>query len=444
MFRQLRSIVGLLLVTCLGFASGILLYGALCGGLVPSNTWIGDLYIGERTPGQAVELLQWMNDSMRQRTLVLIAQDERYLVQADRIGVQIDMARAQDLVDDLVRSNTVWRRALGSIRSANHDTYVPLPMSFDQSAVDALIDELAKRIDQPPVDARYNIASRRFVPEKPGYMVDRTALVSAMMDGFQQVGPAVIDVPISVVSPSVTLELLERLQISECISSYQTTFDASDKPRSSNIKLAAELVDGTILLPSEEFSFNRRVGPRTREAGFLEAIEIVDNEYVIGVGGGVCQVSSTLYNAAVLARLEIIERRPHSRVSTYVPAGRDATVYYPVIDLRFRNSLERPVMISAQVESNVVRVAVIGSPLEARRVEFVTRTIATLLPQTNRVADPTLAPGKEVVEQESATGVVVEAYRRVFADDGSLVSEEIVSRDTYPPVNRVVRVGTGM
>lgn len=444
MFRQLRSIIGLLLITCLGFASGVLLYGALSEGQIPGNTWIGDLYIGGRTIDQALELLKWMDNSLEQRTVVLTAQSERYLVPADRVGVQIDMVKAEDLIDDLVRSNTLLRRATGSLRSADIDSHIVLPMLFDQSAMDALIDELAQKIDQPPVSARYNITSQRFVPERPGCMVDRTALASAIIEGFRQTSPIVIDVPISVVDPAVTLGMLERLQISECISSYQTAFDPGDKPRSSNIRLAAELVDGAILLPSQEFSFNGRVGPRTREAGFMEAKEIVDSEYVIGIGGGVCQVSSTLYNAAILAHLQIVERRPHSRVSTYVPAGRDATVYYPAIDLCFRNALERPVMVSAQVESNVIHVAVISSPIEARRVEFVTRTIATLYPETHRVADPTLAPGQEVVEQESATGLVVEAYRRVFADDGSLVSEEVVSKDTYLPVNRVVRVGIGM
>lgn len=444
MSRQLRYIFCLLLIAGLGFVCGIVAYSGVSSGRIPEGTWIGQLYVGGRTPSEAVELLEWLDGSIQQREVLLDAQGTIYRVSGQSLGVHIDMEDARQLIEELAGSHSLIMRALNSVMQAELDTHRHLPIKYDQAAMDSLCEQIAVATDTRPVNARYDITSQRFVPETQGFVVDRAELQSALLAGLQQVGPITIDVPIEPARPDVARDLLDSLRISTCISSYQTAFSLDDVPRSLNIRRAAELIDSTILLPQQEFSFNERVGPRTREAGFHEAKEIVDSEYVIGIGGGVCQVSSTLYNAAVLAMCDVIERRPHSRVSSYVPAGRDATVYYPAIDLRLRNSLDAPVMISAQVERNVLYIAVLSSPEAQRRVEIATKLVATLLPGVDEVDDATLPAGKEVVDQEAEVGFVVETYRRVYAGDGRLVSDELLSRDTYPPVNRVVRVGAEM
>ena len=444
MNRQLRAIFWLILIACAGFVCGILLYSAFSAGKIPENTWIGQLYVGGRTRSEALELLKWLDNSIRERTVVLNAQGRSYRVSSQSLDLRVDMEKARQLVDELINSFDLIAKMLDTFGWTRPDTYNELPLRFNRVNVDLLCDQLAAEIDRPPVNARYDIVRQKFIPETDGLSVDRKRLEAALLTGFQQSSAAPIEVPVVVVEPRLTLGLLENLRISTCISSYLTKFNSDDIPRSLNIRRAAELIDGTILLPNEEFSFNERVGPRTREAGFLEAIEIVDSEYVIGVGGGVCQVSSTLYNAAVLARLAVTQRRPHSRVPSYVPAGRDATVYYPAIDLRFRNTSGSPVMLSAQVEDNVIYVAVLGSGNERKRVEIATKVVATLSPSVDLMPDPSLQAGVEIVDQESEMGLVVETYRRVYESDGRFVSEELLSRDTYPPVNRVVRVGVGL
>lgn len=442
MIQQLRSIFGLVLVTCLGFFCGVLAYGGLSGGRIPDNTWIGELYVGGRTRSEAVELLEWLDDSLRNREIVLSAEGISLSVTGEDLGVRVDMEEAERLVDELLRSQTLVGRAVDSFRAAPADNCEPVPMVYSEAAMDALYQRLAAEIEEDPISARYDIPGKRLVQERLGAFVHRDALVSAIVERFQSDRPGGVDVPVASSSPAVTMELLSRLRIVECISSFETSFDSRDVPRSSNIARAAELIDGAIVMPSEEFSFNGQVGPRTRETGFQEAKEIVDSEYVIGIGGGVCQVSSTLYNAAILAGFEVVERRPHSRVCAYVAAGRDATVYYPVIDLRFRNSLEAPVMLSLQVEGNVIHAAVVGNPQTRKRVEVTTRTVSTLAPKTDHIMDATLPSGREVVEQEAESGLVVETHRTVYSGDSVL--DEVLSRDIYPPVNRVLRVGAGM
>ena len=443
MIQQLRNILGLVLVTCVGFFCGVLAYGGMSGGRMPESIWIGELYVGGRTRSEAVELLEWLHESLPNREIVLNAAGTDLRVKGADLGVGVDMEEAERLIDRIVHSQTLIGRAIDSFKAAPADAQVPVPLVYSEPALQALSERLAAAIDKPPVNARYDIVLQRFVPERMGARVDRDALVDAILEGFELAQPGAVQVPVTISSPQVTLELLSRLGIAECIASFKTEFDTRDRPRSSNIARAAGLIDGAIIMPSEGFSFNDRVGPRTREAGFEEAREIVDSEYVIGIGGGVCQVSSTLYNAAILAGFEIVERRPHSRVSGYIQAGRDATVYYPTIDLRFRNRLEAPVMLSLQVEGNKLYAAVVGDPRARRLVEVTTRTVSTLAPKTDHILDATLPSGKEVVEQEPETGLIVETLRKVFARDGVQVSEEVLSRDVYPPVNRVLRVGTG-
>jgi len=441
--QQLRNIFGLVLVTCLGFFCGVLAYGGISGGRIPDNIWVGELYVGGRTKSEAIELLEWLHESLRDREIVLNAASTDLRIKGSDLGIGIDMEEAERLIDRIVHSQTLIGRAIDSFKAAPADAHVPPPLMYSEPAVQALYERLAAAIDRPPVNARYDIVLQRFVQERMGAQVDRGALVAAILEGFGLGRPGAVQVPVTTSSPQVTLELLSRLRITECIASFHTEFDSRDRPRSSNIARAAGLIDGAIIMPSEEFSFNEQVGPRTREAGFEEAKEIVDSEYVIGIGGGVCQVSSTLYNAALLAGFEIVERRPHSRVSGYIQAGRDATVYYPTIDLRFRNRLEAPVMLSLQVEGNKLYAAVLGDPRARRLVEVTTRTISTLAPKTDHILDATLPSGKEVVEQEPETGLIVETLRKVFTGDGVQVSEEVLSRDVYPPVNRILRVGTG-
>ncbi|MDD2234979.1 MAG: cell wall-binding repeat-containing protein [Desulfitobacteriaceae bacterium] len=145
--------------------------------------------------------------------------------------------------------------------------------------------------------------------------------------------------------------------IQEPVSQYSTRFNSSMTNRTHNVKLAAKTLDGIVLAPGVRFSFNGSVGNRTVEAGYLEAPIISGDAFVPGIGGGVCQVSTTLYNAALLAHLEILERHPHSMPVNYVPAGKDATVSYPTLDLKFRNSLKTYLAIRSLVEGNTLTIA---------------------------------------------------------------------------------------
>jgi len=185
--------------------------------------------------------------------------------------------------------------------------------------------------------------------------VDTSSLGSSVYDGIADGYGKAIKLNLTVKEPSV-----DTVMSSGLIAQYSTHFDSNLVNRTENLRLAAEAIDGKILAPGEPFSFNQSVGERTTEAGYKEALIIVGEEYTPGLGGGICQVSSTLYNAAILAHLKILERHSHSLPVDYVPAGQDATVSFGILDFRFRNSTDAYLLIRSSIEENTLTIQLYG------------------------------------------------------------------------------------
>jgi vancomycin resistance protein YoaR len=188
-----------------------------------------------------------------------------------------------------------------------------------------LLEGWREAIDRPPRNASLSLAEGGIVPQEQGRQLDVAAVKPLVLKALHGGAPT-LPLPVTPLYPDVTVADLRQTGISTLWSSFTTAFDSSDANRTANIRLSARRINGHIVYPGQCFSFNQVVGPRDREHGFKEALEIVDGEFVPGIGGGVCQVSSTLYNAVLLANLPIAERTNHSKPLGYVGLGRDATV----------------------------------------------------------------------------------------------------------------------
>ncbi len=226
------------------------------------------------------------------------------------------------------------------------------------------------------------------------------------------------------------------------ISRFSTKYDASNVNRSTNLAIAAGKINGKVLLPGEEFSYNKVVGKRTVEEGYKDAKIYADGGVVDGLAGGICQISSTLYNAALLANLEITERRNHSYPTSYLPVGRDATVVYGVIDLKFKNTRKYPIKIEASVKNGVATFVIHGIKEEKEYdIKLIPVTTATLGFGTQTVSDPSLPAGHQVVKQAGHAGYKVTTY--IEKTCGDEYSKEVLSNDTYQPMAKIIRVGAG-
>lgn len=219
--------------------------------------------------------------------------------------------------------------------------------------VRGLVIEMAMQEGRVPKEPELDKKTGRVIPEQPGIMVDIETTVSNVM---QAQANQTITLARNRVLSQYRAEDLENLTN---IGSYQTNIYGSQQ-RSTNIKLAAEALNNTVIWPNEHFSFNEIVGPRTPERGYLPAPVILMGANNYDYGGGVCQVSSTVYNAALEAELQIVERHPHSKPVHYVPIDRDATVAYGGYDLCIRNQTDNPVIIKSQVSQGRVWVSILG------------------------------------------------------------------------------------
>lgn len=249
-------------------------------------------------------------------------------------------------------------------------------------------------------------------------------------------------IPLKITKPKKTINNLGEEAFPDLLATFSTRFDGSNYNRNTNIKLAAKKVNGTVILPGEKFSFNTIVGSRTIEAGFKEGTAYVGGKVVPDVGGGVCQVSSTIYNTALLANMQIVERSNHMFTTGYVAASRDATVYYGSLDFVFKNSRKYPIKMVASANGGVCKVSIYGIK-EDKEYEVIIQSKITsyINPTTIYKEDPTLEEGKEIVEQTAITGCRSEGYK-ILKLNGKIVSQTLLSKDTYKSRNKIVRRGT--
>lgn len=230
---------------------------------------------------------------------------------------------------------------------------------IDQAKLNILSDQLDEKIRKPPKNAKLN-KQGEIVEEKPGVTLDRYKFAQRFQESFYYGEPTSIEIPMKHTFPRVDSELLAEIKEQE-IGHYVTQFKESNKERSHNIDLAAKAINNHVVFPREKFSFNKIVGERTKEKGYERAPVIVKGELAEDIGGGICQVSSTLYNAVDLKGIQIVERYSHSRSVPYVPPGRDATVSWWGPDFSFKNMYNHPVLIRAKSSNGQMDIRIFSS-----------------------------------------------------------------------------------
>lgn len=249
-------------------------------------------------------------------------------------------------------------------------------------------------------------------------------------------------IPLKITIPEKTLETLGEEAFPDKLSEFTTRYDASNKNRSTNLSLASEKINETIVLPGESFSYNKIVGERTISKGYKEAAVYSGGKVEKGIGGGICQLSSTLYNAILYSNLEVTSRSNHRFLTSYVQEGRDATVSWGTIDFCFKNTRNYPIKIVSTVNNGIVRVQIYGLREEKEyEVELQTTVLETIAYKTNYIYDNTLDEGTEVIEQYGSNGAKSETYK-ILRQNGVIISKTLLSTDTYSSLEKIVRRGT--
>lgn len=238
----------------------------------------------------------------------------------------------------------------------------------------------------------------------------------------------------------MTKQMLGELLFRDVLGEAVTTYNSAETNRTTNLKLATEKVNEIILLPGEEFSFNQIVGERTEARGFKPAIVFAGGEMVDGIGGGICQVSSTIYLATLRADLEVTERAVHAYTVDYVPLGQDATVQWGYLDYRFVNNTAYPVRVSAVMQDGTLTVRLYGTKTDPnRRVEVETVTTHTYPYSTEYVYNESLAYGTQRQTQRGKDGYQCETYQLIYNGD-TLLERRLANKSYYKSQTQIVEV----
>jgi vancomycin resistance protein YoaR len=251
-----------------------------------------------------------------------------------------------------------------------------------------------------------------------------------------------LEVPLTILQPDITLDALKEQGIERKIMQFSTSLGASGPGRIYNVESAAKAVNGTILPPGAVFDYGKAIEKAKIEYGFREAPVIVNGKLQAGVGGGICQVSSTLYNAALRTGLEIVERRNHSLPVNYLPKGQDATFAEGYINFRFRNTTGKYLVIKAAVQGRSLTIKLFGTFPQNVTYKVHSKIVEVLPPVDKYVNDSSLPRGGSRVIQNGKTGYVVETYSTRFVD-GKSTEVKKLSRDVYYAQKRLIAINRG-
>ena len=351
-------------------------------------------------------------------------EDNKLIITKGQAGVKIDTDKLlEELKEKLKGTEKIT-------------DYITIPVTEEQpTAID--IDKIHEEIYKEVKDAYYTQNPFEIHPEEEGIDFDVEAAKKALEEEKEE-----YEIDLKITKPKVTTSQIGTEAFPDQLATFRTNYDGGDKDRTTNLQLACNKINGKVVMPNETFSYNKTLGARTAAAGYKNAKVYEAGQVVDGIGGGICQISTTLYNAVLRANLEIVERRNHQFVTSYVEAGMDATVVYGMTDFKFKNTRKYPVKIIASAKNGVATVSLYGiKESEEYTFSFRTVTVSTIPTSTKYIDDATLPAGTEKVKQKGANGKKTETYMTKMLN-GKIVETKILSRDTYDAMQRIVLRGT--
>lgn len=429
-------------VALVGASLGVGVYYGAGDGRILAGVHLADTDLGRLSVPQASALLERFGKEFQEERITLKTADKNWEFTFGELGARLDTKKIITTAFEVGRRGSFPERLIQVWRASRHGMALREPIVLSERRLRQVVGQIARERNTPALNARIDLETGIQYPERSGLEVDIDGTAARIQAAVAARRPGIVRILERRVLPRTTLANLHQIGAVELLSTYSTLVGPESDHRTRNMMLAVRALDGAIIRPGEVFSFNATTGPKTPARGYLPAPEIADDRMVTGTGGGVCQVSSTLYNAALLAGMEVVERRAHSQFLDYIPLGRDATVYDGLIDLKLRNARAHPVVLSAQIKQSRLTVGVLGHKEDLPFPQVVVGQVEAVEPGVQNKFDPALPMGQRVIETNPKQGYRVNVYR-VFFKDGVEVGRELLSRDYYRAQDEVIRVGIG-
>lgn len=356
-----------------------------------------------------------------------------FVYSEDYKTVEVDASKIDELID-------VDKTLEVVLNNAQNDIYDSITPVLLKRADEGFDEELYSRLTRPAKDASVGMnedGSTYIIPEIVGIDADKDTFLKLYNEND---GNFTMDVKPTY--PEIMTEDLDIEFYQDVLGSYTSAYNVGLVNRSKNLSLAARLVNGTVIMPGKRFSYNTVVGKRTYERGFVDATVYTGEGTEEGIGGGICQVSSTIYCAQLRANLKTVARTNHSYTVVYVPLGQDATVVYGSLDYIFENDTNYPIRIDAYASGGYLTVKIMGTKIDkSLTYDVVSVTNSTIAKEEVKKETADLMLGETEVKQNGQNGAVVSTYK-VYYKDGVEQKREYIGKSTYKPMNKIVLVGT--
>ncbi len=407
-----------------------------------NNIFINNLNIlKSKFKRENIELNIGYNDEVLERNLVEVSTNVPGIVQECEYSIEDDklvITKGKDGI--VVEKDKIKEKIINEIKDLTRKVTTNVDLTVkEQKAGKVDIEKIYEEIYSEPQDAYIVDEPFQVIPDKDGVdlaitMEEAKAMLAEDKEEYS--------IPLKITKAKVTVAELGTKAFPNRLSNFTTRYDAGNISRTTNLGIATRKINEYVIQPGETFSYNKALGKRTVENGYKEAAVFENGGVTNGIGGGICQISTTLYNAVLQANLEIVERHNHSFVTSYADPGKDATVVYGALDFKFKNNRKYPVKIVASLNSGVASVSIFGLKEEVEyNVKIVSNILERIPYATERIEDSSLPPEAEKVVTAGTSGCRSVTYKYLYTQSGELVSKTELSRDTYSTIKRTVKVG---
>lgn len=404
---------------------------------------VDGISMGGLTRQEALVLLREnIGAAIPRDAILLITPHRQYRLPLHDIGYEAEYGKALDVAYSKGREGNIVQRLTAIRNLRRKGLQIIAEMCYNQEKTVKILDSIRQDTEKKPRNANITIKSGKIkvTPHQTGLMMDMALSMTRVEKSL--LGRTLEDTAMCIVEivPDITEEMLGGITYK--LGEFRTAFNTDNEGRAHNIKTACAKIDQKVLLPAQIFSMDKTLGSRTEKNGYKQAKVIINNELVDGLGGGICQVTSTFYNSVLLSGLEVLERRNHTLPLTYIDVGRDATISQGYIDFKFKNNLGYAILVEARIVGSQVVVAVWGrKPVSGNTMKIRTKIIERIDAEgVETEVDPTLKPGQSVVVREAIPGYRVEVYRDTIDPSGKVIKTEKISVDKYQPRKKKVKV----
>lgn len=400
--------------------------------------------LGGKTKEEAVEILKnQLTTSILDKVITVTVGDKKFELKYSDIEPTINIEKTVEEALAFGKELGMFAKNYSIKKGVDHT--VETEIDFDEEDLKTFEDKVNSKVEIKAVDAKISVSYGNIsvTPETLGKKIDAEELHKKLVAAINPDPANVVNIAMELkdYSPRITAEQLNK--INGIISSFSSSYTNTGNGRVTNMKIASGYINGTVLMPGDEFSYNETIGQTTAERGYAEANTYVGSEIVPNYGGGVCQISTSLYRAAMRANLRSTLRYNHSMMVSYAEPSLDATVFEGDIDYRFKNTYDFPIYIESGMSESYITFNIYGNKegIGGKTYELVNEIIEKYDYTTEYVDDNTLEVGKQITKLNGAAGYKSNGYLVTY-ENGVEVNRELVSTDVYQPMNSVVLRGT--